>query len=112
MPGPTPTAEHGTTSRYRYGCRCSECRDAHSEASLRLKRDHRYGEDGPMGPKVRKQILRALKRTRSVPRTAEQLGMTHQAIYGACVAVPDFAEQVRLLTAPSLPKGASEGMAS
>jgi hypothetical protein len=30
-PGPDPSAEHGTRSRYLRGCRCSDCRAANAD---------------------------------------------------------------------------------
>lgn len=100
MPGPPATAQHGTDSRYRYGCRCSDCREAHADASARWKFEKRYGDGAPLGPKVRARILTSLRTTRSVPTTAKKLGLTHQAIYGAALAIPEFGDQVAELTAP------------
>jgi hypothetical protein len=51
-----------------------------------------------MGPKVRSKILTSLRTTRSVIATAKALGLTHQAIYGACKAIPDFGDRVNELT--------------
>jgi len=92
--GRPATADHGSDSRYSYGCRCTDCREAHTVESERWKHERRYGSGGPLGPDVRTEILRLLKRNRSVMATAAALGFTHQAIYGACKALPDFAEQV------------------
>jgi transposase-like protein len=97
-PGPPPTAEHGTDSRYRYGCRCTDCRIAHAEESARWKRERTFGPGAPMGPDVRREILRLLKTNRSVIATAKELGITHQKIYGACKALPEFGERVDELT--------------
>lgn len=38
----SPAPKHGTTSRYRYGCRCPECRDAHAAYN------QRYCTQGPV----------------------------------------------------------------
>jgi hypothetical protein len=99
MPSGRPsTARHGDDSRYRAGCRCTDCRIAHSEESLRWKHEARYGPGAPFGPDVRAEILRLLKRNRSVITTAKALNLTHQSIYGACKALPEFGEQVDELT--------------
>lgn len=100
MPGPAPTAQHGDDARYRSGCRCTECRIAHAEESKRWKHELKYGDSGPMGPAVRDKILRLLATNRSVIATAKALDLTHQAIYGACQAIPEFGDQVDELTAP------------
>lgn len=98
MPGPPATALHGDDARYRRGCRCTDCRIAHAEESARWKQERRYGDGAPMGPQVRSQILASLRATRSVVATAKELGLTHQAIYGACQAIPEFGEHVDELT--------------
>lgn len=92
-------AEHGTDSRYSYGengegCRCQPCREAHAEVCKRWKWERTYGDDGPMGPKVRKKILASLKVTGNVKATAEAVGVTYQAIYRAAKSVPGFGELV------------------
>jgi 1,6-anhydro-N-acetylmuramate kinase len=98
MPGPVPSAAHGTDSRYGSGCRCTDCRTAHAEASAAWKFERRFGDGAPMGPKVRSRILTSLRKTRSVIATAKALELTHQSIYGACAAIPEFGEQVDELT--------------
>lgn len=97
-PGPTASAPHGSDSRYSYGCRCTDCRIAHAEESVRWKHERLYGDGAPMGSKVRAEILRLLATNRSVMATAKALGITHQKIYGACKALPEFGEQVDELT--------------
>lgn len=98
MPGLPVTAQHGDPSRYRRGCRCTDCRIGHAEDTARWKHERLYGDGAPMGPKVRAQILASLRTTRSVIATAKTLGLTHQAIYGACKAIPEFGDQVDELT--------------
>jgi len=98
MSGPPATAQHGDPARYRRGCRCTDCRIAHAEESARWKFEKRFGDKGPMGPKVRAEILVSLRTTKSVRDTAAALGLTHQAIYGACQAIPEFGDQVDELT--------------
>lgn len=98
MPGPTPTAQHGDDARYRRGCRCTDCRIAHAEESARWKFERRFGDGAPMGPQARSRILTSLRQTHSVIATAKALGLTHQSIYGACQAIPEFGEQVDELT--------------
>lgn len=98
MPGPAPTAGHGDDARYRRGCRCTGCRIAHAVESTRWRHERRYGDGAPMGPEVRSRILTSLLTTRSVIVTAKAVGVTHQAIYAACVALPQFGEQVDELT--------------
>jgi hypothetical protein len=98
MPGPAATAQHGDDARYRAGCRCTDCRIAHTEVSRRWKHEQRYGPGAPLGPEVRAKILQLLKKNRSVIATAKALDLTHQSIYGACKALPDFGEQVDELT--------------
>lgn len=100
MPGPPPTAQHGSGSRYRYGCRCAECRAAHTEESAHWRYERDFGTGAPRGPEWRREVLRSLKTTGSVITTAKTLGVTHQAIYGAALAVPEFGEQLEKLTAP------------
>jgi hypothetical protein len=99
MPGPQQTAGHGTPTCYRRGCRQAECRAAHGEESQRLRREKQYGDGGPMGPKVRRDVLQSLKHTKSVMETAMALGLTPQAIYAAAKIVPEFGEEVFTLTA-------------
>lgn len=98
MPGPTASAEHGTDTRYGYGCRCADCRIAHADVSREWKFQRRYGDGASMGPAVRSRVLTSLRTTRSVPDTAKALGLTHQAIYAACGAIPEFGDQVDELT--------------
>jgi hypothetical protein len=98
VPGPPATAQHGDTARYRSGCRCTDCRIAHAEESALWKFERRYGDGAPMGPAVRSRVLTSLRETKSVIATAKALGLTHQAIYGACKAIPEFGDQVDELT--------------
>lgn len=97
-PGRPATAQHGDDARYRAGCRCTDCRIAHNEVSQEWKRERNFGPGGPMGPEVREKVLRVLKKNHSVIATAKELGITHQKIYGACKALPEFGDQVDELT--------------
>jgi hypothetical protein len=102
MPAGRPrTAGHGTDSRYGAGCRCGPCRAAHAEASTAYKRDQRYGPGGASGPEVRARILALLEAGRTVAQAACELGITHQQIYGAAQALPDFGARIAELTAPA-----------
>lgn len=89
---------HGGPTAYRYGCRCTDCRRFHSEQSGEYKWMLRFGPEGPMGPEVRERILDALRRTGSVTKAAVEVGVKHQAIYGAARAVPGFGILVNELT--------------
>lgn len=43
---PRPAPGHGTSSRYHYGCRCGECREAHRVEAARYReaaKDHQAG---------------------------------------------------------------------
>lgn len=86
---------HGTATGYRYGCRCDACRTYHSQESQERRWMVTFGPGGPMGPQVRGRILLSLERTGNVKATADEVGVTHQAIYGACAAVPGFGTLVR-----------------
>lgn len=94
MAGWNSTAPHGSPSRYRSGCRCSECRVAHNEDTTAFRDNRKYGPGGPRGPQWRKQVLESLAKTGSVIDTAKELGVSHQAIYGAAVAIAEFGEKV------------------
>lgn len=94
MPGPPSTAQHGNDARYRRGCRCTDCRIAHAEVSAAWKFERRYGDGAPLGPSVRSRILASLRKTKSVPVTAKAMGLTHQAVYAACKAIPEFGDKV------------------
>lgn len=90
---------HGGATAYRCGCRCAECRRFHAKESQQYKWMLRFGPGAPMGPEVRERILEALRRTGSVMDAAAEIGVKHQAIYGAARAVPGFGILVDELTA-------------
>ena len=89
MPPKGQVSEHGTDTRYRSGCRCEPCRNDHARVSAEWRWQRTYSEGGPMGPKVRKQVLTSLKKTRNVVATAAEVGVTPQAIYRAAKDVPE-----------------------
>jgi len=91
---------HGTATGWRYGCRCDDCRQQHSRDSQERRWMAVYGPGGRMGPKVRERILGSLEQTGNVKATADEVGVTHQAIYRACSAVPGFGTLVRKLIKP------------
>ncbi len=97
MPGPAPTAEHGSAAKYRSGCRCTPCRGAHAKEH-QAKRDTRFEPGAPMGPEVRGRILELIAGGSTVKAAAAELGLTHQAVYGAAKALPAFGEQINRLT--------------
>lgn len=96
--GRPSTADHGSTSRYRAGCRCPLCRAAHAAEKQQYAVQRNYGVGSPMGPQVRRSVLRSLRAGLTVAQAAAENGVTHQMVYGACKAVPEFGEQVDELT--------------
>lgn len=89
---------HGGHTAYRNGCRCDKCRRFHSEQSQEYNWMRRFGPGAPMGPEVRGSILSALRRTGNVVAAAAEVGVEHQAVYGAVKAVPGFGTLVDQLT--------------
>lgn len=79
------TAEHGTSARYRKGCRCDACREWKSESQKAYRRN-RAAREGKSSPRTK-----AVPRTRSVPTrgpTEEQdFGPIEQATRAALAEV-------------------------
>jgi hypothetical protein len=89
--------EHGVTG-YRLGCRCADCRKGKADDTRARRHEALYGDGGPMGPKVRKGLLAALRRGESVVTAATALGISHQQVYAAARAVPEFGAKIDELT--------------
>lgn len=99
MPAGRPSsAEHPSATHYRNGCRCVGCRTAHADAKAQRTLETRYGADGPMGPEVRRDVVKRLRSGLTVAQAAAELNVSHQLIYAACKAIPEFSEQVDELT--------------
>jgi len=86
MPPPQPA--HGTTNRWRRGCHCRPCGDAHN-ADLAARR-RRLLDAGPLGPKGRTRLIRLIRRGTTVVDAARAVGVSAPAVYGAAEILPDF----------------------
>ena len=87
-------AEHGTTSRYRHGCRCWECRQVHTDDTIEWRRGRLYGPDGPVSPTVRARIIAAVRHGATVGQAATGVGLSHQRVYAAVRALPEFGAEL------------------
>jgi hypothetical protein len=56
-----------------------------------------------MSPAVRAEILQLLGEGHSVKAAAVAVGTTHQAVYGAAKALPEFGRAIERLTAAAQP---------
>lgn len=85
-----PRAPHGTTNRWRTGCRCRRCQAAHGADTVRARRAaHRAELAGHEDA-----ILERLAGGRTVREAVEGTGMAWQRLYG--VASWDEAWRARM----------------
>ena len=75
---PRPPAEHGTTNRWRTGCRCDPCTDAHNQDSKTYKR---VLSAAAFGPVQRRRALALCRKGKSPRAAAEAVGITTQALW-------------------------------
>jgi hypothetical protein len=85
--------EHGVAG-YRAGCPCSVCRSSRAEAAAAKRHTERYGPTGPLNATVRRRVLQLVRSGHTVQVAAERVGVSHQAIYGAARALPQFGSQL------------------
>lgn len=78
---PPPPAQHGTTNRWRTGCREPDCgcRQAHNTDTRTYRRNL---ADRAFPPKARTRLLRLISRGATITEAAEQVGVTTHAVYG------------------------------
>jgi len=90
---------HGTAAGYRYHrCRCPDCREYHRAEMAALRHAKLYGDGGPMSPAVRGRILDAVVGGASVLAAAAAVGVSHQRVYAAARALPDFGVDLNAAT--------------
>lgn len=75
---PRPPAAHGTTSRWRTGCRCTPCARAHiADTNGR----NRVVADARFPARARRRVLAQLRRGRSPVEAAAAVGLPVQTLY-------------------------------
>lgn len=103
---PLPPAKHGTTNRWRTGCRCVECRGAHNKDT----RDYRRSLMDVVFPaKTRTQLLRLIRQGATVKDAAEQVGTTQHVVYGRHRTDPEWAKQLDAALVKGRPKAVPHG---
>lgn len=75
---PRPLADHGTTNRWRTGCRCEPCRAAHSGDSQQQRRTAMVALSDP----VADQLFADLAAGVPLRDAALQHGLTSHQVYG------------------------------
>lgn len=89
-PGPPPTAQHGTPSRWRKGCRCDQCSRAHLDDQATYIHDTAMRRWIPLGP-----ALCALLESGYIYRDALiQVGVTAQAVTAHRRRDPQFSARL------------------
>jgi hypothetical protein len=72
-------AEHGTTTRYRDGCRCENCRAANRRKARRSYENRRAPETAPE-PEVTDSAKVLQMKPNQTPATGDGMGETEQAV--------------------------------
>lgn len=88
---PLPLAEHGTENRWRTGCRCSLCGDAHN-AGLRVWRRDRADRRFP-APQ-RRLLLKLLSRGQSITDAAMAVGVATQTVHSRSRVDPGWQQRL------------------
>lgn len=105
-----PTTGLGATTRYRYGMRTTETRQAHAVASTAWRRQLAEAE---FPPAHREELLEQVANGVSVRLAAERLGTSHQAVYAWAARDPAFAAELdtaqRAAASPDTPHGTESG---
>lgn len=101
---------HGTANRWRTGCRCDSCRDAHNRNLRRYRRRHAAQT---LPPSTRRSILAAIRAGTPLVVAAAQAGTTQQRIWALARAVSQFGAHLdaALMWArdPAVPHGTPSG---
>src|SRR5215207_11268591 len=70
---------HGTRARWTSGCRCSPCRQAHTDAERSRKRANAQAR---LPAKVRQQLLNGIYADTPFRTVVRDLGLTSQQVWG------------------------------
>lgn len=96
---PRPSrVEHGTQTRYHYGCRCAECVKAYSEARSARRKRKRERDADARRDRIRaewsgrdQQLCELVAAGTPYHRALDELGLTHQAVSAYRKRFPDWA---------------------
>jgi hypothetical protein len=84
-------ARHGTSAGWHTGCRCTQCRRAHSDAQ-RARGRARARNRLPL--EVRRQLLDAIYSGQSFRAVLRDLGLTSNQVWGLAKTDPEWSEKL------------------
>lgn len=103
---PLLPSPHGTTNRWRIGCRCDECGEAHNVDTRDAGREQ---AEAAFPPAHRARVLRAVRRGATMADATAAVQITVQAAYGRCQWDPEWAQDLTDAQMDGRPDGVEHG---